>query len=108
MADETAKQLKDLIKKDDPIFLVSPLYRTMETIMPLLTELYGADVVSNIEKKYFEAQKIYQDLRDKKEIQDYLKDQNKQKLFQLYDNVYMDFRQTDVIIPEWQDKELIP
>ncbi|MBU1758509.1 hypothetical protein KKG31_05145, partial [Patescibacteria group bacterium] len=44
------------------------------------------------------------DIRDKKEIQKYIKDPKAQKLFQLETNVYMDFRITDVITPELQDK----
>lgn len=34
-----AKQLKKQLKKDNPIFVVSPLQRTIESITPFLTTL---------------------------------------------------------------------
>ena len=66
------------------------------------------DVVAGIERKYMEAQKIYQDLWNKKEIQGYIKDPKSKKLFELHEKVYMDFRTTDIIIPERQDMDLVP
>ena len=52
-----------------------------------------------------ETQKIYQNLRDKKEIQKYIKDSKAQKLFEIGKNIYIDFRIVDVITPELQDKK---
>ncbi|MBU0626608.1 hypothetical protein KKH82_04215 [Patescibacteria group bacterium] len=91
-------------KLEDIIIVVSPLQRTLQTITPYLETILDKKQLKNLNKKYLETQKIYQDIRDKKEIQKYIKDPKAQKLFQLETNVYMDFRITDVITPELQDK----
>jgi len=105
------KQAKDIaktLKKEkikDAIIVVSPLQRSLQTIKPYLEKILDQKQLSEVKKKYAATQKIYQTLRDKKEIQTYLKKSDTQKLFQLYGNIYMDFRITDVIVPELQDKE---
>jgi isoleucyl-tRNA synthetase len=102
-----AKQLAYL-KNEDTVYIVSPLYRTLESITPLLTNIFGVKVFADIESKFLETQKIYQDLREKKEIQHYLQDPKTQKTFALHEKVYMDFRSTDIIAPERQDVDLEP
>ena len=105
------KQAKDIaktLKKEkikDAIIVVSPLQRSLQTIKPYLEKILDQKQLSEVKKKYAATQKIYQTLRDKEEIQTYLKKSDTQKLFQLYGNIYIDFRITDVIVPELQDKE---
>lgn len=68
-----------------------------------MEETYS-DSIADIQKKYQDIQKIYQDLRDKKEIQNYIQNASTQKLFQINEKIYVDFRITDIISPELQDK----
>lgn len=75
----------------------------MQTALPLMSKFFDAGEMEAIQKKYVETQKIYLDLRDRKGIQAYVQDQEKQNLFQLHENVYMDFRITDILLPELQD-----
>jgi hypothetical protein len=63
-----------------------------------------SESMMEIQKKYQDIQKIYQDLRDEKKIQQYLKDASTQKLFQINEKIYVDFRTTDIIVPELQDQ----
>ena len=95
------------LKKDNLVIVVSPLGRTFETILPYLEKRYG-DQVPALQKKYEEIQKIYQDLRNKKEIQHYIQKTDTQKLFEIHEKIRADFRITDVIVPELQDKVWIP
>lgn len=91
------------MKQEDVVYIITPLARTLQTIFPFLEENFK-ESIQEIQKKYDEIQKIYQDLRDKKEIQSYLKDKKTQKLFEINTQLYVDFRTTDLIIPELQDK----
>ena len=64
----------------------------------------------DIQKKYKEIQKTYQDLRENKEqgqtkkLQEYFKNPNAQKLFQINERIYVDFMTTDIVVPEYQDQ----
>jgi hypothetical protein len=86
--------------------VLSPLTRTFQTITPYIQKKYGKDF-DTIKNTYQEIQHIYQDLRKKQEIQSYLQNSSTQKLFSIGENIYMDFRITDIIIPELQDKTWI-
>ncbi len=101
-AKEVSKYLNTL-EKDDIILVVTPLARSLQTIFPYLEENF-AESIQDIQKKYNEIQKIYQDLWDQKKIQSYLQESSTQKLFQINDQLYLDFRTTDIIVPELQDK----
>lgn len=94
---------KEKIK--DAIIVVSPLQRSLQTITPYLESLLDQGQLSEVTEKYLATQKTYQALWEKEEIQTYIKDPGTQKLFHLHGNIYMDFRITDVIVPEVQDKE---
>ena len=74
----------------------------MQTILPFLENTYP-DSITDIQKKYQDIQKIYQDLRNEKKIQTYIQDPSTQKLFQINEKMYVDFRITDLIVPELQD-----
>lgn len=111
-AKNVSKYLSSL-KKDDRVIILSPLERTLETARPFLVKKYKEES-KIIEKKYHEIQKIYQDLRENKELgstkklQEYFKDPQTQKLFQINEKVYVDFRTTDIILPEYQNQVLPP
>lgn len=91
------------LKKDDRVIIITPLERSLQTVLPFLEKKFP-DSIADIQKKYQDIQKIYQDLRNKKEIQSYIQDTSKQNLFQINERLYVDFRTTDIIIPELQDK----
>ena len=86
-AKTVSKYLKGL-KKDDRIIILSPLERTLQTVLPFLETKYK-EQLPDIQKKYKEIQKTYQDLRENKEqgqtkkLQEYFKNPNAQKLFQI-------------------------
>ncbi len=105
-AKQVSKYLTSL-KKDDRVIIVSPLSRTLQTILPFLEKKFP-DTINEIQKKYQDIQKTYQDLWDQKKIQEYFKNQNTQKLFEINERLYVDFRGTDIILPERQDKEVLP
>lgn len=101
-AKEVSKYLNSL-KKDDWIVILTPLARSLQTVLPFLEKRFPENI-SDIQKKYQDIQKIYQDLRDRKEIQSYIQDTSKQNLFQINERIYVDFRTTDIICPELQDQ----
>lgn len=102
-AQEICTYIENIAKKDELIYIITPLERTLQTIFQHLEKTF-ANEISNIQKKYQDIQKIYQDLRDKQELQSYIQDTSKQHLFEITENIYVDFRTTDIISPELQDK----
>lgn len=88
------------------MIILTPLARTLQTVLPFLEKKFP-DSINDIQKKYQDIQKIYQDLRDQKKIQGYLQDASTQKLFEINEKLYVDFRTVDLIIPELQDKPFI-
>lgn len=91
------------MKKDNRVIVVTPLARTLQTVLPFLEKKFP-ESIADIQKKYQNIQKIYQDLRDQKKIQTYLQDASTQKLFEINERLYVDFRTTDLILPEIQDQ----
>lgn len=98
-----ARELKK-IKKEEIIIIVSPLERTLSTILPYL-EATNKNTAT-ITAKYKEIQQTYQQLRSENKIISYLKDPSTKKLFAIDDTIYVDFRLTDIILPENQDLPL--
>jgi len=103
---QVSTYIENTTKNDEVIIVLSPLTRTFQTITPYIQKKYGKDF-DTIKNTYQEIQHIYQDLRKKQEIQSYLQNSSTQKLFSIGENIYMDFRITDIIIPELQDKTWI-
>lgn len=86
--------------------IVTPLERSLQTVLPFLEKKFP-ETIQDIKEKYKEIQNIYQKLRNNKEIQSYLQDSSKQHLFAINERIYVDFRTTDIIVPELQDKQFI-
>ncbi len=105
-AKQISKYLSSL-KKDDRVIIITPLSRSLQTVFPFLEKKFP-ESISDIQKKYQDIQKIYQDLRNQKKIQSYLKDPKTQKLFEINERLYVDFRTTDLILPELQDQIFPP
>jgi len=101
-AKQVSKHLASL-KKDDRVVVVTPLARSLQTVLPFLEKKFP-DTIQDIQKKYQDIQNIYQNLRNNKKIQQYIQDTSTQKLFEINEKLYVDFRTTDIIIPELQDQ----
>jgi len=104
-AQEISTQIENISKTDDIIIILTPLSRTFQTITPYLETKYGK-AFSEIKTAYETIEKTYQDLRDEEKIQSYLHDISTQKLFNINEQLYVDFRTVDIIIPEYQNLEL--
>ncbi len=91
------------LKKEDRVVIITPLARSLQTVLPFLEKKFP-DSMWDIQKKYQDIQKIYQNLRDEKKIQQYIQDTSTQKLFEINEKIYVDFRTTDLIVPELQDQ----
>jgi len=102
-ARQVSKYLGSL-KKDDRVIILSPLTRSLQTVLSFLEKKFP-DNITEIKNKYQDIQKIYQDLRDKKNIQSYIQDPSKQRLFEINEKIYVDFRTTDIICSELQDQQ---
>lgn len=66
-AKQVSKYLSSL-KKDDRVIVVTPLARSLQTVLPFLEKKFPESILE-IQKKYQDIQKIYQDLWNQKKIQ---------------------------------------
>jgi len=96
---------KEFVVSDETILVVSPLYRTFLTVLPVIEKQFDPVVVAEIKKNYEEVQQHFFSLWDGWELVWYLKDKTTQKQFVLTKNVLVDFRITDTIVPEFNGKE---
>lgn len=104
-AQNVSTYIEEITKTDEAVIILTPLSRTLQTITPYLEKTYGK-AFSDIKSEYEKIQKIYQNLRDEEKIQAYLQDTSTQKLFKINQQLYVDMRTVDIIIPEYQDKKL--
>ena len=91
-------------EKDNTVFVLSPLQRAFLTIKPTLTSLYSEDVVQKIEDKYYKQIEHYQQLWNDKKILEYIHDEKNQTIFDCWNNVFIDYRITDHLSMDIQDK----
>ena len=109
---QQAQQVKETLKKQnidkesDLIIVVSPLERTWETIFPFLQEIYTPQALETSYQNYQQAQKKYQTLYQEGKLIAYVQDRTQQQHFEIGQNLFVDFRITDGIIPSIQDKEM--
>ncbi len=83
--------------------MISPLQRTWLTIKPTLLAHFGDQVVEATEKKYYEQTKHYQSLWEAGTLLDYIHQDN-QHIFDLGNNIFVDYRITDHLSFDIQDK----
>lgn len=105
---EQVALLTENLKKlhtDEVVVVLSPLTRTWQTAYPYLQTFLKKTELTAIKKAYDEIQIKYQYLCDKEEIQVYLQDPKAGNLHKLHDKLYVDFRITDIIVPEFQDQK---
>lgn len=107
--EQQALELANKIEKSDSnIYFVSPLPRTWKTIKPHFDKILSSDDISKIDSKYFEIVNNYQSLRKSWEILNLLKENDSNKLnFDLWNNIYIDYRLAEHISPNFQWKEYI-
>jgi len=103
-AQNVSTYIENISTTDDLVIILTPLSRTFQTITPYLEKKYGK-AFSEIKTAYETIEKTYQNLRDKEEIQTYLQDASTQKLFNINEQLYVDFRTVDLIVPELQDQK---
>ena len=83
---EKLTKLKE--EKADLVFVVSPLPRAWETLKPSLISFFD-------ETKYFEIVKSYQDAFDKGTLLEIVQGSDDQNVFQLHEQIFVDWRMTD-------------
>ena len=90
---EKLTKLKE--EKADLVFVVSPLPRAWETLKPSLISFFDETLVADCEKKYFEIVKSYQDAFNKGTLLEIVQGSDDQNVFQLHEQIFVDWRMTD-------------
>jgi len=94
---EQAQALEQKLTKhltDTTVFVVSPLWRSWQTIKPTLTHRFGAAEVAELETKYLAQSVHYRQLWDDGKILDYIHG-DETCVFALSASVFIDYRLTD-------------
>ncbi len=99
----TTKLEKHIQNKENLIFVLSPLKRTLLTIKETLKTIYSPQELEQIQENYYKQIEHYQELWNDNKIIDYIQNKN-QTLFDCWNNIYIDYRITDHISPDIQDK----
>ena len=90
---EKLAKLKE--EKADLVFVVSPLPRAWETLKLSLISFFDETLVADCEKKYFEIVKSYQDAFNKGTLLEIVQGSDDQNVFQLHEQIFVDWRMTD-------------
>ena len=90
---EKLAKLKE--EKADLVFVVSPLPRAWETLRPSLISFFDETLVADCEKKYFEIVKSYQEAFKNGNLIEIVQGNNEQNVFQLHEQIFVDWRMTD-------------
>ena len=90
---EKLAKLKE--EKADLVFVVSPLPRAWETLKPSLISFFDKTLVADCEKKYFEIVKSYQEAFKNGNLLEIVQGNNEQNVFQLHEQIFVDWRMTD-------------
>ena len=90
---EKLAKLKE--EKADLVFVVSPLPRAWETLKPSLISFFDEPLVADCEKKYFEIVKTYQEAFNKGILLEIVQGSDEQNVFQLHEQIFVDWRMTD-------------
>lgn len=95
-AQEIANQLQYLKEeKSDIVFIISPLQRAWQSIRPTFLDFFWKEKTEEMEKKYFELHKKYIVLFEDGSLQEYLQGSDEQNIFQLDEQVFIDWRFTE-------------
>ena len=102
------KQASGIVKKikkslnaaQDFVIIVSPLRRTWQTMHPFMQDLFDVKTMKNLEKAYDECETLYRDLWDSGKLVKHVHSNKEKNFFHLGENVYVDFRITEPLLPE--------
>lgn len=95
-------ELNLLIREDDEsVIFISPLKRWRETILPYLSSKFWNEI-KNIEKEYLVVQNKFYEIYDSGKFVEYIRDEKSEKRFEIWKNIFVDFRITELYIPEYQ------
>ena len=83
---------------DNSIIAISPMYRAFQTAKPYI-KLHIWEKINELELEYIKISEIYKKLFDTWDLVNYLKSSTTQKQFQIYKNIYVDFRITEECLP---------
>lgn len=89
---------------DNVVFVISPLPRAFETIVPYLEKIFWKTAMKNIIKKYEEVLSTYQKLYNEWNLYDYILKSWDKNRFEIWKNIYVDFRTMENFVPDFQDK----
>lgn len=111
LTDEWKQQAEKLIEDlnflsediENVVFVISPLPRTFETILPYLEKTFGKTQIQDIVKKYEEILSLYQKLYDEWKLYEYVLKSWEKNRFEIWNNIYVDFRAMEMFIPDYQD-----
>jgi len=88
---------------ENVVFIISPLPRAFETILPYFEKTFWKADVKTIVKKYDEVLSFYQNLFDEWKLYDYILTSWEKNRFELWKNIYVDFRAMEMFLPDFQD-----
>lgn len=88
---------------ENVIFIISPLPRTFETILPYLEKTFWKTEMRSVVKKYEKVLEVYQKLFDEKKLYEYILASWEKNRFEIWKNIYVDFRAMELFLPEFQD-----
>jgi len=89
---------------ENVVFVISPLPRAFETILPYLEKIFWKSELKDVVKKYDEILSLYQKLFNEWTLYDYILKSWEKNRFELWKNIYVDFRAMENFIPDYQDK----
>ncbi len=113
LVDEWKEQAKKLVENlrflsediDNVVFVISPLPRAFETILPYLEKILWKSEMKIVVKEYEKVLQNYQKLYDEWKLYNYIIESWDKNRFEIWKNIYIDFRAIEMFIPEYQDKE---
>ena len=104
-AQHLANELISHLHDDDYIIVLSPLPRVWETILPFLVSKFSPETIAQRHQQYLHIYKQFQDLRNQEKIISYIQDPKTQKHFIINEHLCVDFRITDMLIPDYQGQK---
>ncbi|MDR3169550.1 MAG: class I tRNA ligase family protein [Candidatus Peribacteria bacterium] len=102
-AEKIREHLQTLKEEENLIIVLSPMERVRQTVLPFLKDRYSEEELNSIRAKYEAVQANFHTLWNEKTIIKYLADDDKEYLFEIGKNIFVDFRITEVLRMSRQD-----
>lgn len=101
---EEANYLVEYLEKsifwNDNVIIISPLKRCRQSILPYLKTVLKPSDLDFVESKYLEIKTKFESVYP--DFLKYISDEKNQKLFEIWANIYVDFRISEFYVPEQQ------